>query len=111
VSSDETRFVDVLVTDIGLHTNLPRNSPTIDRAVQKSIRSGKPGRAYFEQKVVAIDEETRTVTLRFTPPIELIEKARREGKEIRFILPENTPIYAGKDMVEKIQALKRKGKM
>lgn len=100
---ENKEFVDIVFTDLQLHVVRPRKPIPLSRAIEKSIRSGRPGRAYTTNFTM---KEGRKFEVEFPTPPEL-EKitadAERSGKTVRYILPGGgIPVFAGKDMIENL---------
>lgn len=104
-----TRHYDIVLTDIKYHQIIPRQTPSLIRQAEKSMRSGKLNRVHSTNiKAISDNEKTveMSVTLLDNHDIERI-KARsiKENRIIRVLVPENgLPIYAGKDAVDFIRA-------
>lgn len=100
---EDNEFVDIVFTDLQLHVVKPRKPIPLSRAIEKSIRNGRLGRAYTTNFTMM---ENREFRVEFPTPPEL-EKitadAERSGKTVRYILPEGgIPVFAGKDMIENL---------
>ncbi|MFZ2975897.1 MAG: hypothetical protein WA055_04720 [Candidatus Moraniibacteriota bacterium] len=105
-SIENNKFIDIQLTDIQLHVIKPRKPISLGRAIDKSLKSKKGGRA---QSRDISNSKNNEFTFSISLGKELLEKAKQEGKQIRFILPESgISIIPGKDMIEYIKAQKKK---
>lgn len=109
----EIQYIDIQLTDIKLHTVKPTNPPSFARVIGKFLYNGLPGRIYSKLFLVK-KSQTAEPKLQLTIPLsdewaEKINALEKEGKKVRFIIPNGIlPIYAGKDMVEFINAKKNR---
>lgn len=110
----KTEYQDIAFTDIGIHAVEPTKPAPWHRAINKSLRSGMPGRIYSKDfKMELIRKKDGSITARFSTPIpddlnEKIKEIEKTGKKVRFLLPKKgLPIYSGKDMIEKINAVRK----
>lgn len=107
----DKNVAEVILTDIQLHIVKPRKPLTPARAIEKSLRNGKPGR-FYSKNITPTPAEPGA--FEFSIPLsedmlKLKEKLEKEGKEVRFSLPTGgLNIYAGKDTIEFIEAQKKK---
>lgn len=103
--------VHIVITDITFHATEACNPQSFARNVQKTLRNGKSGRAYYNKSMQRKENGQFEVTLPlFDGLAEVIEKARVAGKRVRIFIPKNgIPMLAGKDVAEKAAALKRQG--
>lgn len=113
--TETEKEVRILITDITLHSNPACNPKPFSRGLDKSIRSGKPGRTYVND-IIRPNKTGDGRTFEFTLPFdkglkEVFERAKLNGKTVRLFIPKNLPILLGKDAVEKYAALKRQGIM
>jgi len=102
----KSEYYDVFLTDFQMHVTEPRKPLPWYRAILKSFRNKKPGRFYTKNAKININKDgTFETTIPLSPTIqEEIKKAKNSGKKIRFVIPEEgIPIFAGKDLVEKIK--------
>lgn len=105
-------FYDVILTDIQFHTQKPAKPRSFLHSILRSIRNNKPGRAYSTDIKLNPDG-----TMHFSIPLESklgqeMERAKRLGKQIRILTPKiGVPVYLGKDAEEKLDALKKRGKI
>lgn len=109
--SKKDEYHDVFLTDFQMHVSEPRKPLPWYRAIFKSFRNKKPGRFYVKDAKIDISEDGTFETSIPLPPAtqEEIKKARIAGKKIRFIVPEEgVPIFAGKDVIEKIKSDRKK---
>lgn len=112
VKDAEPGDIVIYITDIQAHVLQPQNPKTIDREISRSVRSGKPGRSYTTNF-----RPTAPGRMKITFPMndelkELVEKAAKEGRRVFLAMPEGgVPIIPGKDLMEKLRADKRKGKL
>jgi len=100
-------YYDVFLTDFQMHVSEPRKPLPWYRAILKSFRNKKPGRFYTKNTKTDINEDETFETSIPLPPAtqEEIKKAKMSGKKIRFIIPEEgVPIFAGKDLIEKVKS-------
>jgi len=105
-------YYDIYLTDMQLHVAKPTNPPSFLRQILKSFRKGgKPGRVYHSGLTPNPDGKTFHFSMPLSKDLkEKVEFARRIGKEPRFIIPKGgIPVYLGKDSIEKIESLKKKG--
>jgi hypothetical protein len=104
----------IFITDVQLHTAKKTNPTPWYREILKSFRSKKPGRVYSNQQIKFSNWKTENgvTTAHFSMPLpdgwkEKIEEMKKMGKEVKFFIPQGgIPIYAGKDMVEFMNARK-----
>jgi len=104
-------YYDVFLTDFQMHVTKPRKPLPWYRAILKSFRNKKPGRFYTKNAKIDINEDgTFETAIPLLPTIqEEIKKAKKSGKKVRFIIPkEGVPIFAGKDLVEKMKSDRKK---
>lgn len=93
-------YYTIEITDIKFHTELPRKPHSFMRAASKSIRSGKPGRAYSTDMQLG----DNSFMLNFPFVREEAEKARLAGKELRILFPKNgIPVYLGDDLIARLK--------
>ena len=111
--SESEREVHIIITDIQLHATQMRKPTSFARGIEKAMHTGKPGRTYANDSIKPVGDNGLSLTLPNADGIlEVIEKAKREGKRVRFFMPRaGIPIFYGKDAVEKIASLKRKGEL
>lgn len=111
--SEDEHEVHIIITDIQLHATQMRKPTSFARGIEKAIRSGKAGRTYANDSIKPVGIDGLILTLPNAEGIlEVIEKAKREGKRVRFFMPRaGIPVFYGKDAVEKIASLKRKGEL
>lgn len=109
-TAEQTKYVDIYLTDFQVHAQKMTNPAPLLRAVEKTIKAGKPsGRAYG--KIDRVGEKDFTV--HFSIPLDdktqaRVKEAQRLGKQIRILIPKHgLPILPGKDAIEKITALNR----
>jgi len=108
---EQNKYYNVLLTDFQLHTTKPQNPTPWYRTIFRSFRNKKPGRFYVENAKTIINEDgTFEMTLPLSPIIqEKIKEAERSGEKIRFVVgEEGVPVFAGKDLVEKIKSNRKK---
>ncbi|MCL4354842.1 MAG: hypothetical protein M1607_03365 [Patescibacteria group bacterium] len=105
---DPKDCLDIILTDIQLHTQKMRKPHSLGRQYAKVVQSGKDGgRAYSND----IKINNRTGVLSVPLGMEhLYDLARKKGKKyIRFLAPKDGPvILPGKDTVEKLQSIKKR---
>jgi len=90
---------DITITDIQLHSTKATNPKSLYRKIEKSIRNGKPGRAFSNQ--IKLNQNG---TFNFSIPA-LKEKEHSKNK-IRLLVPKDgIPVFAGKDLIVKIKSL------
>lgn len=100
---NQIEYLDIQITDFALHSNKLNNPKPWERTVQKSKRSNKPARLYT--KILSVEENG---TMVLEAPEGMVDK---NGKRIviRAHLPKGgVPIYAGSDLIEKVDAIKKK---
>lgn len=107
----DEKYFDIQLTDISLHTQAVRKPNSFGRAVSKSITNGLPGRAYVTGDNVKLDESTGKMT--FTVPLgpeitQAAEKARKEGKILRLVMPNRMPVIFGEDTIERLKKIQKK---
>lgn len=99
----DEKYFDIQLTDISLHTQEIRKPNSLGRAISKSISNGLPGRAYMTGDNVKFDETTgrMTFSIPFGPEItKAVEKAKKQGKTIRIVMSNGTPVLLGDDTKE-----------
>lgn len=104
-------YFDIQLTDTSLHTQEVMSPKSLGRAVSKSITNGLPGRAFETGEKVKLNETTGKVTLTIPlgPEIfQAIEKAKREGKTLRFVMPNGMPVMLGADTIERLKKIQKK---
>lgn len=107
----EPKIVNILLTDIQLHVIKHRKPVSPARAIEKSLRNGRPGRFYCKGIAPAPAE---TSAFEFSIPLtedmqKLKEKYEREGKTVHFLMPkEGIKLFLGKDSIDFIKAQKKK---
>ena len=105
---DNQKFVDILLTDINLHTIKPRKPVSLGRKISKSITSGKSGRAFSPEIKI---KKNGTVEFAMTLSDEAFLKAKKQGKQLRIMTPkEGIPIFASEDFIERLKAKVKKQK-
>lgn len=107
----DEKYFDIQLTDISLHIQEVRKPNSFGRAVSKSISSGLPRRAYMTGDNVKFDETTgrMTFTIPFGPEItQAMEKAKKQGKTLRIIMPNGTPVLLGDDTKERLKKIQKK---
>ena len=109
-TTEQTKYIDIYLTDFQVHAQKMTNPAPLLRAVEKTLKAGKPsGRAYG--KIDKVGE--KDFTFNFSIPLDdktqaRVKEAQRLGKQIRIFMPkQGLPIIPGKDAIEKIAALKR----
>ncbi|MBM3206671.1 MAG: hypothetical protein FJZ43_03565 [Candidatus Staskawiczbacteria bacterium] len=108
----ESKYCDILLTDIQLHTIKPTNPPSLARVIAKFLRNGLPGRIY--STFFQVQKDNKENPLRLSIPLtkeweDKVTELEKAGKKIRFIIPGGgIPIYAGKDMIEFMKAKKNR---
>lgn len=110
----QQEYHDIVFSDIQFHAVEPTNPSPWHRAINKSLRSGMPGRIYSKNfKMEFTREKDGAITAKFSTPIpddlnEKVKEIEKTGKKVRFLLPKKgLPIYLGKDMIEKIKAVRK----
>ena len=110
-NENQNKYLDIYLTDIQVHVQKMSNPAPLLKAVEKTVKTGKPaGRAYG--KITGANEKDHTMN--FVLPFDdktqaRIKEAQRQGKQIRIWTPKaGLFVFAGKDTVEKIEADKRK---
>lgn len=104
------KYYDVILTDVQLHTQIPPKPKPLFRSILQSMRNNKPGRTYSSN--ISFDDSG---TFQFSIPLESktgqeMLRAQKAGKKIRIFMPKSgLPVYLGKDMIEKLDAEKKKG--
>lgn len=108
---DKNKYLDIVLTDIQLHTNKHSHPKPFDRQLAKSLRNGKPGRVYNtlpppKQSPEDIKSNGFKMNLMSLPEIQRAAvEAQKQGKILRVFYPKNgLPVYAGNDTVEFIKA-------
>ncbi len=100
------KYLDILFTDIKLHTIKPRKPVSLGRKISKSITSKKAGRAFSRNIKITKDGKLELSIPLGKEFIDALEKARKQGKQLRIIMPKNgIPVYFGKDVIERLQAV------
>lgn len=106
------RTIDIVLTDITLHTNPARNPDSFSHGIQKAIRSKKRGRTQLNRSIGPGTDGKMEIQIPLKGLQEVLDRAAREGKRVRFFIPKSgIPILAGNDTLEKIASLKKKGKL
>lgn len=97
-------YIDISITNLQLHVTEPRKPSSVGRVIERSIQSKKEHRAYSTD-IKKMDGDTFRLIFH-NPEIEkIIEKAEKEGKKVRFIMPKDgIPVYLGKDASEFIKS-------
>ncbi len=106
--SEQNKYQNILLTDAQFHSVKPTRPTPWLTAILKSLKSKKPGRFYT--KNISVNKDG-TFELTFSLPPETqkkIEEAKKSGKKIRIIIPDNLPIFLSKDAIEKLKAEKKK---
>lgn len=108
--------INIIITDLQMHTTQSRRPDTFARHVQKVLAGGKPKRVYVSAKDNVKVTDGEKTTVEFHVPLtgmeDVIKKAKESGKTVRIWMPRSgIPIFLGTDAKEKIEALKRKGQM
>jgi len=106
-------YYDIVLTDIQLHVQKPRNPDPFWRKMAKFFRTGNTERV-FDGKIIKTKNEQNRFTMDFTSGLdEAIKIAQGQGKKfIRIFAPKNAvPICAGKDVMEFLEARKRINKI
>lgn len=106
---DPKDCLDIILTDIQLHTQKIRKPHSLGRQCAKTINGSKNRRAYSNN--IKIDEKSQTVTLSMSLGMEhLHDLARKQGKKyIRFFTREHgLPIFLGQDTVEKLESIDKR---
>jgi hypothetical protein len=107
---ENEKTVDIVFIDIQLHVVKPRKPTPLSRAIQKSIRSGRLGRAFTKDFSI---EQNGKFSVSFPTPPELeriTDDAERRGKKVRYIFPnEGIPVFAGRDLIEKLNSKTERG--
>jgi len=106
---DPKDCLDVIITDYQFHLQKVRKPNSLGRQIVKAFHGSKVRRAYSND--VKIDENNHSATLAINlGQEELQELARKRGKKyIRFLIPkEGLNLYPGKDVLEKIESVKKK---
>jgi len=95
--------VDIVFTDIRLHVAKPRKPAPLPRAIAKSVRNNKPGRAFTTDFSIRKDGGFE-MSFPTSPEIErVISEAESRGKTVRFMIPkEGISIFSGKDLIENL---------
>lgn len=99
-------YHDIIMTDITLHARTFRKPLTWYRTILKSFRSGKPGRAYFNNSIIRDKDGHVRISIPLPQAIQdQISAAKHAGKKVRIFVPKDgLPLLAGKDTIEFIKA-------
>jgi len=107
-NQDQSQHVNIVITDIQLHTTEPENPKPWYRMLMKSLRSKSPGRVFGKiNNAKTAPQGQINLTL---PPLPTAEELfyqmpELRGKIVHFLAPKaGIPIFAGKDTVEFIKA-------
>ncbi len=106
---DPKDCLDVIITDYQFHLQKVRKPNSLGRQIAKAFHGSKIRRAYSND--VKIDEKNHSASLAINlGQEELQELARKRGKKyIRFLIPKKgLNLYPGKDILEKIESVKKK---
>lgn len=104
----DNKYFDILLTDISLHTQEVRKPNSLGRAISKSMSIGLPGRAYMTGDNVKFNESTGKMTLSIPFGKEItqaVEKAKKQGRTLRIIMPNGTPVLLGEDIKERLKKI------
>lgn len=97
--------VEIYIYDLQMHAVEPRKTKSWYLKVLEAIKTKQSQRAYTKDLQVNKDDKFTAV---FPTPPELekiIKESEAKGKKVNFILPKGgAPVYAGKDLVEKMEA-------
>ena len=102
--------LDIMLTDVQLHTQKIRKPNPLGRQIAKVINAkGKSGRAYSSN--IQFDANGGILSIDIETEKYLHKLAEKKGKKyIRIFAPKDgLPINLGKDTVERISALEKKG--
>ena len=104
----DEKYFDILLTDISLHTQEVRKPYSLGRVISKSMSNGLPGRAYMTRDNVKFDETIGRMT--FSIPFgqeitQAMEKAKKQEKTLRVIMPDGTPVLLGDDTKERLKKI------
>lgn len=100
MENEAEKPIIIPLTDIQLHSNKSANPQSFERKIEKSLKGQKPGRCYGEGLRLNSDG-----TFEFSIPLPMEIK----GRKVIFAIPkEGLPIYAGKDLIEKMKSLHKK---
>lgn len=105
---DSKNCLDILLTNIQLHSQKARKPNSLGRQYVKTVRAKKTnGRAYSNDLMLSAKGGSLSIGLGME---QLYELARQKGKKyVRiFAQKDGLQIYLGKDTIEKIESLKRK---
>ncbi len=104
---DQKNCLDIILTDIQLHSQKKRNPNPLGRQVSKAMHGSKVNRAYSN----SITTKNKNINLSINLGMEYFYNlARKEGKKyIRFFIKKNgLPVKIGKDAIEKLIANSKK---
>lgn len=91
----------VLLTDIRLEGANPTHTKTFGRQVAKSIKSGKPGRAWG--KIDSVERGVDgTITMKMSIPLGSLDPSTR-----LFIQKNGVPAYLAEDLISKMYKMAR----
>ena len=98
MKKSDQKPIEILLTDIQLHSNKNNNPQSFKRKIEKSIKNKKSGRCYGGIKM------EKNGKLRFE--IELPEEI--SGRDVIFKINQSSlPIFLGKDSIEKIKSINK----
>jgi|SRR3989344_6372140 len=105
--NENDQELKIIMTDLQLHIQKPVNPKPWHRVAERVAISGKPARAYTTNVT-----HNKDGTLIFVFPDrvkKIIKNAENAGKKIRYFMPkQGLYVYAGKDLLEYIDARERK---
>jgi hypothetical protein len=100
MNEENQKPIEIILTDIQLHSNKNNHPQSFKRKIEKSLKNGNSGRYYSGEIKMDADGKLKFI-------INLPEEAL--GRDVVFTIPDGgLPIYLGKDSMEKIKSLRNK---
>lgn len=109
MENQNQKYIDIVLTDIQLHTNKMERSAPLSKLVSKTVRNNTPERMYVRGISYTKDGK---ITLPLFPGSEIQkikDKYEKEGRVVRFFIYKSGLImFPGKDTLEYIASKKKK---
>lgn len=109
--SETASEVAITLRYVVLHATKTRGDNSMARNIEKSMRNREPVRAFADGSALSNIDKSGSSTLKIPlgPLKSVIEKAKSQGKIIRFCKPkEGIPVFFGDDWNEHYNALQKK---
>lgn len=111
-TQEKSKHVNIILTDLHLHTNTVRNPKPWHRALMISMRNKIPGRFFgkiTQDNSKIIEPNQSNFSFRLPTAEDLYQIPEYRGKIVHILMPKaGLPVYAGKDTVEFIEARKNR---